>query len=51
MQAIEAKPEWNFMKLNRLIELYAFNPTLLAVRGHFSSLWAFSLLNCKDLLY
>lgn len=36
MQAIEAKPEWNFMKLSRLIKLYAFNPTSLAVRGHFS---------------
>lgn len=51
MQAVEVKTEWNFMKLSELIELYAFNPSLLAVRGHFSSLWAFSFLNCKGLLY
>lgn len=34
-----------------LIKPHAFNPSLLAVRGHFSSPWAFSLLNCKELLY
>lgn len=50
MKAVEAKPDWNFMKLSRLIKSYAFNPSLLALRGHFSSLWAFSLLNCKELL-
>lgn len=48
MQAAEAKLEWNFMKLSELIKSYAFNPSLLAVRGHFSSLRAFSLLNCED---
>lgn len=51
IQAVEAKAEWNFMKLSRLIKLCAFNPSLIAVKGHFSSLWAFSLLNCKELLY
>lgn len=34
-----------------LIKSYSFNPSLLPVRGHFSSPWAFSLLNCKELLY
>lgn len=50
MKAVEVKPDWNFMKLSGLIKSYAFNPSLLALRGHFSSLWAFSLLNCKELL-
>lgn len=48
MQAVEGKLEWNFMKLSELIKSYAFNPSLLAVRGHFSSLRAFSFLNCED---
>lgn len=34
-----------------LIKSYSFNPSLLPVRGHFSSPWAFSLLNCRELLY
>lgn len=38
IQAVEAKAEWNFMKLSRLIKSCAFNPSLIAVRGHFSSL-------------
>lgn len=38
IQAVEAKAEWNFMKLSRLIKSCAFNPSLIAVRGLFVKL-------------
>lgn len=50
MQAAQAKTGMQLYEIE-LIKSYAFNPSLLAVRGHFSSPWAFSLLNCRELLY